>query len=71
MGRKYGDIIKGPRTGSKRYFNRGANEEAGALDYKVEVTKKQQLKPYDTLLKEFQYQKALDAALGMTPSYRP
>jgi U3 small nucleolar RNA-associated protein 15 len=54
---------KAPRTGSRKYFNRGSSEQAGPLDYKAEVVKKQHLKPYDTFLKKFQYQQALNAAL--------
>lgn len=34
-------------------------------DYAVAVGRKQHLRPYDALLKRFQYQRALDAVLGV------
>lgn len=50
-------------TGTRRFFNRGANYVPQPEDYSVEIEKKQALRPYDVYLKKFQYGKALDAAL--------
>jgi U3 small nucleolar RNA-associated protein 15 len=51
------------RGGTYKYFVRGQHEAASSDDYKVEHVRKQQLKPYDTFLKKFQYHDALNAAL--------
>ena len=72
----YGVIVAGgrpPRTvrykpqltaASYRYFIRGQSDKAAAADFKVAKQKRVRLKPYDKLLKSFQYREALDAALA-------
>ena len=49
---------------SYRYFLRGQSDKAAAADFKVAKQKRIQLKPYDKLLKSFQYREALDAAVA-------
>lgn len=49
---------------SYRYFIRGQSDKAAATDFKVAKQKRVRLKPYDKLLKSFQYREALDAALA-------
>eukprot|EP00041_Stephanoeca_diplocostata_P010066 m.159431 g.159431 ORF g.159431 m.159431 type:complete len:510 (+) comp18006_c0_seq1:244-1773(+) len=52
-----------PRAGTYRFFVRGHDHKATAIDFKVEVQRKQRLKNYDKLLKKFKYHDALDAVL--------
>jgi len=56
-----------PRTGSYLYFVRGHDHHAEQTDAKVEVQKKERLRPYDKLLRKFKYSQALDAALEGRP----
>jgi U3 small nucleolar RNA-associated protein 15 len=53
-----------PRTGTKRYFNRGVGYKGEQDDFKVDAQRKQRLMKYDKLLKNFEYHKALDQALS-------
>ncbi len=63
-GPAYTAPLSTPRTGTKRYFQRGANTKATeGEDFAVSVDHKAKLKPYDIFLKKFQYHQALDAAL--------
>eukprot|EP00043_Microstomoeca_roanoka_P009156 m.87213 g.87213 ORF g.87213 m.87213 type:complete len:367 (-) comp14497_c0_seq1:2050-3150(-) len=50
-----------PRVGTHKYFLRGQNRKPTSLDYQVDVPRKKKLKPYDRLLKAFEYSAALDA----------
>lgn len=52
------------RGGTYRYFLRGQATPAAADDVRVEGGRRHRLKAYDTMLKVFQYRKALDAALS-------
>lgn len=49
--------------GSFRFFMRGKSSHALEDDFQVSSGSKAKLKPYETFLKKFQYQAALDAAL--------
>ena len=55
---------KAIRSGSYKYFNRGAATAAADDDYRVPHAHKLKLRPVDKLLKKFRYKEALDAALG-------
>lgn len=58
-------LPRAPRTGTRRFFNRGANAVADAGDFVVSRgERKQKLKAYDKDLKKFQYHTALDDALA-------
>jgi len=55
---------KAIRSGSYKYFNRGASAAAADDDYRVPHAHKLKLRPVDKLLKKFRYKEALDAALA-------
>jgi U3 small nucleolar RNA-associated protein 15 len=63
------DIVKAQkksetlRGGSFKYFVRGASHKAESGDIRVEAKKKKRLKPYDKMLRSFEYSKALNAVL--------
>jgi U3 small nucleolar RNA-associated protein 15 len=52
-----------PLPGTTKFFNRGMNEKAAEDDFTIDNSKKKKLKVYDSLLKAFKYQEALDAVL--------
>eukprot|EP00466_Bigelowiella_natans_P003716 jgi/Bigna1/146753/aug1.120_g21461 len=52
-----------PRTGTKRYYNRGVKYQPGERDILIMNRKKKKLQPYDVFLRKFEYNRALDAAL--------
>eukprot|EP00911_Craspedida_sp_UC1_P000938 UC1_evm1s708 len=58
---------RAPRPGSYKYFLRGHDYRAERKDIKVEVERKHKLKPYDRLMRKFQYALALDAVLEGRP----
>lgn len=51
------------RTGTYKYYVRGAQNKAAEDDFTVDAVKKKKLQEYDHFLKKFQYGAALDAAL--------
>ena len=55
---------KAIRSGSYKYFNRGAAAAAADDDYRVPLAHKLKLRPVDKLLKKFHYKEALDVALA-------
>ncbi len=55
---------KAIRSGSYKYFNRGASAAVADDDYRVPHAHKLKLRPVDKLLKKFRYKEALDAALA-------
>jgi len=55
-------------AGSHRWQLRGKNVGASAGDLSVVVKKKAKLRPYDTFLKKFQFQNALNSVLEMKTS---
>jgi hypothetical protein len=55
---------KAIRSGSYKYFNRGASAAAADDDYRVPLAHKLKLRPVDKLLKKFRYKEALDIALS-------
>lgn len=56
------------RPGTYRYFVRGHDHKATAIDQKVEVKKRKRLLQYDKLLKRFRYAEALDSVLKTAAS---
>jgi U3 small nucleolar RNA-associated protein 15 len=51
------------KPGTYRYFVRGHDHKATAVDHEVEVKKRKRLLQYDKLLKKFRYAEALDSVL--------
>lgn len=56
-------ILKKIRHGTAAWFKRGQHAVPAEEDYRVESLKKQRLAAYDVYFKQFQYHRALDAAL--------
>ena len=53
-----------PFAGTSQFFARGKNARANEGDFMVESKRKARLREYESLLRKFQYQAALDAALA-------
>jgi len=63
QGRSEANRKRVAKPGTYRYFVRGHDHKAAAVDHKVEVKKKRRLLQYDKLLKKFRYAEALDAVM--------
>eukprot|EP00039_Didymoeca_costata_P012009 m.171831 g.171831 ORF g.171831 m.171831 type:complete len:498 (+) comp15357_c0_seq7:304-1797(+) len=60
---------KRPIPGTLKYFTRGHNQKPSTNDVQIKSEKKKKLRPFEKLLKKFQYGDALDAVI--TGRYRP
>ncbi|KCV69060.1 hypothetical protein H696_04480 [Fonticula alba] len=56
-----------PASGSYRFFVRGRGHQPGANDFTVESRRRPRLQPFERLLKNYEYQAALD--LVLSPDY--